>query len=240
MDKSSVQIGPVSKDLLYIKVADAIFEFAKANHLKAGDKLPSERELAKMFQTGRNSVREAMRVLENRGMIEVKTGLGTFLKEPLNEADSIQLKLVKENFFEIQELKVSLEYMAARKAIRLASEESKKKLLSLAEEMMELYEKNEYSDEVDHRFHMQMMEMAENQTVAQMVDKLRLDVFNSYWEELDYDPENWLKTVPYHLELAKAFQKNDEKKAIEAIEAINQVSQEVLKMVSLKKKNESL
>ena len=113
--KNTVQIGPVSKDLLYIKVADAIFDYAKANELQAGDKLPSERELAKMFQTGRNSVREAMRVLENRGMIEVKTGLGTFLKEPPEENSSVQLKLMKKNLFELQELKSNVRTYGCQK-----------------------------------------------------------------------------------------------------------------------------
>ncbi|MCH1984034.1 GntR family transcriptional regulator [Ruminococcus sp. OA3] len=239
MKKNTVQIGPVSKDLLYIKVADAIFDYAKANQLQAGDKLPSERELAKMFQTGRNSVREAMRVLENRGMIEVKTGLGTFLKEPPEEISSVQLKLMKENLYEFQELKVTLEHMAVRKAIQSANLEGKQELLKLAEEMMELYDQDRYDDDLDHEFHMKLMELAENQTIAQIVNSLRIGIFQDYWNELEYDPYHWVKTVPDHLVLANAIIDKDEERAITAIDAIDGASTAVMKQAGMRRRSET-
>lgn len=238
MGKNIVQIGPVSKDLLYIKVADAIFDYAKANQLQAGDKLPSERELAKMFQTGRNSVREAMRVLENRGMIEVKTGLGTFLKEPPEENVSIQLKLIKKNFSELQELKVALEHMMIKNAIRSENHQGKEELLLLAQKMMKLYEEDKYDDQLDHEFHTKLMELGENQSAAQIVNSLRIEVFQDYWAELEYDPYNWVRTVPDHLVLAQAIIDKDEKKAIEAIDAIDSASTAVMRKAGIRKKED--
>ncbi len=75
---------PVSRELLYIKIVDAIHSYIRANDLQPGDRLPSERDMAEVFQTSRNSLREAIRVLENRGMIEVRTGLGTFLNRSIS------------------------------------------------------------------------------------------------------------------------------------------------------------
>ncbi|HJD13595.1 MAG TPA: GntR family transcriptional regulator [Candidatus Ruminococcus avistercoris] len=238
MGKNIVQIGPVSKDLLYIKVADAIFDYAKANQLQAGDKLPSERELAKMFQTGRNSVREAMRVLENRGMIEVKTGLGTFLKEPPEENVSIQLKLIKKNFSELQELKVALEHMMIKNAIRSENHQGKEELLLLAQKMMKLYEEDKYDDQLDHEFHTKLMELGENQSAAQIVNSLRIEVFQDYWAELEYDPYNWVRTVPDHLTLARAILEKDEDRAIAAIDAIDNASIAVMRQAGMRKKED--
>lgn len=48
-------------------------------HLKAGDRLPPERELAQLFGVGRCTLREAVRVLESLGLVEVRAGEGTFL-----------------------------------------------------------------------------------------------------------------------------------------------------------------
>lgn len=239
MGKNIVQIGPVSKDLLYIKVADAIFDYAKANQLQAGDKLPSERELAKMFQTGRNSVREAMRVLENRGMIEVKTGLGTFLKEPPEENVSIQLKLIKKNFYELQEVKVALEHMMIKKAVCSDNLRGKEELLMMAQKMMKLYEENRYDDNLDHEFHTKLMELGENQAAAQIVNSLRIEVFQDYWDELEYDPDNWVRTVPDHLILARAIMDNDVNKAITAIDAIDSASTAVMRQAGMRKKEKS-
>jgi DNA-binding FadR family transcriptional regulator len=51
------------------------FEEALASGaLRAGDRLPAERELAERFQTSRTSVREAVRALENFGVVEVRRG----------------------------------------------------------------------------------------------------------------------------------------------------------------------
>lgn len=54
------------------------------NNLQPGDKLPSERDMAAMLKTSRNSVREALRILEDRGSIYVKTGSGVFINTPVH------------------------------------------------------------------------------------------------------------------------------------------------------------
>lgn len=76
-----IKVKPIQRDLLYTKIADAIMEYIKENDLKTGDRIPSERELAQEFNTSRNSVREALRVLENNGIIEVKMGKGAYITE---------------------------------------------------------------------------------------------------------------------------------------------------------------
>jgi GntR family transcriptional repressor for pyruvate dehydrogenase complex len=57
-------------------IADQIRELIYAKTLKPGDKLPSERELASQFNVGRISVREALRTLEQAGLILIKQGSG--------------------------------------------------------------------------------------------------------------------------------------------------------------------
>ena len=88
---------PISKDLLYMKIADAISDHIQKNDLKPGDKLPPERELAARFQTSRHSVREALRVLENQGVITSQMGSGTYVAR-IQKESSIYLDLVKVNY----------------------------------------------------------------------------------------------------------------------------------------------
>lgn len=57
-------------------VVDQIEEAILSGQLQPGDTLPSERDLKDMFQTSRGTLREALRVLEQKGLIEIKLGVG--------------------------------------------------------------------------------------------------------------------------------------------------------------------
>src|SRR2546430_11203552 len=54
--------------------------------LKSGDQLPPERDLAEKFVVSRTSVREALRALESLGLVEIRPGEGTFIREVSVEA----------------------------------------------------------------------------------------------------------------------------------------------------------
>lgn len=66
---------------VYIEIVDHLRRIIDEDGLTAGDKLPSERELAERLKVGRSSVREALRSLELLGLIETRRGEGTFLKD---------------------------------------------------------------------------------------------------------------------------------------------------------------
>lgn len=83
----AVSMSPKQK--VYQDILNVIREFIKENGLQAGDKLPSERELAGKLQASRSSVREALRSMELLGLIEVKHGEGTFISvyRPLHSVE---------------------------------------------------------------------------------------------------------------------------------------------------------
>ncbi|MBC2768192.1 MAG: FadR family transcriptional regulator [Desulfosarcina sp.] len=61
---------------IFQDVVEQIQEAIIEGHLKVGDRLPAERELKEMLQTSRSTLREALRVLEQKGLIEIKLGMG--------------------------------------------------------------------------------------------------------------------------------------------------------------------
>jgi GntR family transcriptional repressor for pyruvate dehydrogenase complex len=69
------------RDKLYKQVADRIQQLILAQSLRPGDKLPGERELAEQMDVSRTVVREALRVLSDRGLVKVKSGCGTYIRE---------------------------------------------------------------------------------------------------------------------------------------------------------------
>src|ERR1043166_7596037 len=71
----------IRKTRIYEEVVNQIHDLLREGSFKAGDQLPSERELAETFKVSRTSVREALRALEAQGLIESRTGAGNFIAE---------------------------------------------------------------------------------------------------------------------------------------------------------------
>ncbi|MFZ7124958.1 MAG: FadR/GntR family transcriptional regulator [Desulfobacterales bacterium] len=61
---------------IFQDVVDQIQEAILSGRLKPGDTLPSERDLKEQFQTSRGTLREALRVLEQKGLVEIRVGVG--------------------------------------------------------------------------------------------------------------------------------------------------------------------
>ncbi len=74
-------IAPLKKVKITDEVTEALEHIIIDNDLKAGDKLPSQAEISEKLQVGTRSVREAIRSLESRGMVETIQGKGVFIKE---------------------------------------------------------------------------------------------------------------------------------------------------------------
>jgi GntR family transcriptional regulator, transcriptional repressor for pyruvate dehydrogenase complex len=74
LKKNDLSYKPLSAKRTFKEIANQIRESIYSNKLKPGDKLPTEREMAEQFQVGRVSVREALRMLEQAGLIVIKQG----------------------------------------------------------------------------------------------------------------------------------------------------------------------
>jgi GntR family transcriptional repressor for pyruvate dehydrogenase complex len=109
--------------------------------LSPGDRLPAERELAEQFGASRTSVREALRVLEALGVVQVKPGAdnGAFLlAEPgraFRDLLQYQLALRHIDIASLVEFRIVIESWAARSAAARASEDSLQNLDELIELM---------------------------------------------------------------------------------------------------------
>ena len=117
---------PIKKKRIYEYVIERVKVAIETGELKPGDKLPSEREMAKMLNVSRAAIREALSVMETAGMLEIKTGIGVFLIEDHleNLIDRINILLVSKGFqiVEVLELRQGIESQAAYLAAQRATE----------------------------------------------------------------------------------------------------------------------
>jgi GntR family transcriptional regulator, transcriptional repressor for pyruvate dehydrogenase complex len=116
------------------QIYDAIFN----NQLKSGDRLPSERELASMFQVSRTTIREAIRVLEAEQVVEVKRGVngGICIIEPkpdqLGRSLETLLHFRGATFDELAEFRTDFEGKNAYLAAIRATEEQIESIIHIA------------------------------------------------------------------------------------------------------------
>lgn len=235
MGKSNIGFQPIHRDLLYTKIADAIMQYIKDNHLKNGDKIPSERVLAQEFNTSRNSVREALRVLERDNIIEVKMGKGAFITSEKTE-DSFYLKLWKVNYYELLEIKRILELHIIRE---LCGKLDKGQIESLEEPLIRMENGAEmglFLQKEDFIFHSRLRKIYGNNTLEQILDNL-IKALDMSGEEVSGAASIWRQTVPYHRAILDAMVEDKPFQAEEAHRTIHLIDKEVWELQKNNKEN---
>ncbi len=159
-------------------VADQILGLIEEGSLKIGERLPGERELVEQLDVGRASVREALRILEARGVIEVRPGKGAFVvgmpAEATGTEESLRLwfKEHEAEVFDMLEVRSALErkaaYLAASRA-DAAQIGGMNETLDRASEIAESGQLGRLS-ELDRKFHQQLAAASGNALLAKLVD----------------------------------------------------------------------
>jgi GntR family transcriptional regulator, transcriptional repressor for pyruvate dehydrogenase complex len=148
------------KERLYQEIVDQIQQQILSGALKPGDQIPAERDLAERFGVSRTAVREAIKSLTEKGLIEVFVGRGTFVTNlsPDRVVESITLLLRNElhNVASIQEARELLEVPTARLAASRRSEAHVERLRAIASEMEEERAMSPRLVDIDTEFHVEV------------------------------------------------------------------------------------
>lgn len=122
-----MKFKPIKSSYIYESVINQILDMLKTGEIKAGDKLPSERDLSKKLCIGRSSLREALRILESKGIIISKQGNGRFIREPRDSdifnSENIILTLEKSSIFDLLEARETFEIKIVELAAKRATDE---------------------------------------------------------------------------------------------------------------------
>lgn len=212
---------------LYTRLADEIFNYIKRNHIKNGERIPSERKLAELFSSSRATVREAIRILENKGIIEIQIGNGMYLREDLNQ-DLYRIELWKTDYMEILEVKMLLEGKIIKELCNYLPIEN---LLGIEEALGKLeqgYEYGIFDLEADHLFHRRLRQCSHNKTLIQLADNLTVKL-DEYGNRIDPTRKIWFDTIPLHREMMNGIRNHDYQKAWEAYMMIYDMDKKILR-----------
>ena len=137
-----------------------------------GDKLPNENDLSKELDISRTTLREAIRILVTNGILEIKRGVGTFVRgdisvEKLNELNS--LSSAKVNAKDLYEMRLIFEPEAAYLATLRATDDEIKKIINLGKEIEDKIIKGEDRTEVEQEFHRSIAKATHNEFMNKLM-----------------------------------------------------------------------
>src|SRR5215475_10006899 len=154
---ASLEIRHVRKTRVYHEIVDQIKDLISKGRIKPGDRLPPERELAELFKASRNSVRDAIRVLEQMGLIESRQGDGTYVRsvspEELAEPLALMLLQSRTQMRELWEVRRVLEPALAEFAASRITDEELDELETILEAQRRKVEAGYIPLEEDTAFH---------------------------------------------------------------------------------------
>jgi DNA-binding FadR family transcriptional regulator len=182
-----------------------------SGEIKPGDRLPSERQLQILFKTGRGIIREAMRILRQKDLVEIKKGAkgGAFVKHieerNLNESLALFLKQHSINPESIIEFRESVDRTIIVLAITRGSKSDREELLQKAREFHKYVSSPESDREkisdMDRELNTLLAKLTKNPVFEWVMNALQLG-FSSYdqilYEDFDYRVKtaaNWADTA---------------------------------------------
>lgn len=163
---------PIRTGSIVRKVLMQIEEALLNKELKPGDCLPSESELVRNLGVGKSSIREAVKMLEALGVVEVRQGGGTFIRKSPS-AENINplvfaLLLEQSDSSDIIELRAMFEPAYTLLAMNNATQEDREKIGETIKRFEERIKKGEQDEEDDLAFHRAILESTHNPFVIRI------------------------------------------------------------------------
>lgn len=162
---------------LHTEIVERIRTLIHENELLPGSRLPAERKLAQSFGVSRNSVREAIKQLEEGGILESRTGAGTYVavgdKKILIRALARELERGKTRIREIFEIRTLLEPQIAGLAAARITRSQIGKLQHIIEKQKLAVGDIKKFTSLDTRFHTLLVQAAGNEVLEQVMLTLR-------------------------------------------------------------------
>ncbi len=164
---------PIKTKKIYEEIMEQIRRMITQGDLQPGDKLPAERELAETLGVSRTSVREALTALGALGLIEVRSGEGTFIRrsndletfEPL----SVLLAVERNPGVQLMEVRRILETECAALAAKRATPADLEKI-EAAFQTMKNADSIQAAVEADLRFHYTIAEATKNTVLLRIMN----------------------------------------------------------------------
>ena len=159
--------------LLVEQVEDQLYHYILDTPLEPGSKLPNEFKLGERFGVGRSTIREAVKLLVSKGILEVRRGSGTYVVTMTKGlSDPLGLRAVKDKTrlaFDLVNVRLMLEPGIAAMAAQNATAEDIERMRRLCERVEEKIQDGRPYIEDDIALHTCIAESSKNAVVGQLI-----------------------------------------------------------------------
>ncbi len=189
--------------------------------LQAGTQLPPEKEFMKQLGVSRPTLRETLHRMVGDGLIEIRPGLGTFVKTPSTttaiHADVVTHLLSSEDLHEIQEVREILEPEVTAMAAKNASENDLNELEKILKDMADTVRDGHSTFDLAWAFHLCVARKSGNSAMAKIVEIIHemIKISQKPLYDQDFDGQ---KEVQDHKELLRVIKEGNPEKARVAME----------------------
>jgi len=171
------------KKSLSQQAADEIYErIISENIFQPGDKLPNENELSQELGVSRTTLREAIRFLVARGILEVHRGKGTFIAKDAKTANDFgfrNLERIRIGLKDLYEMRLMFEPQVAVLACRRATDQELERIYSLGEDVERVIRNGEDRTESDQAFHRAIVMASHNDFMIRLIPLINRAVSES-------------------------------------------------------------
>jgi len=191
------------------EVYDQLLSLISNGKLKPGERLPPERVLARDLKVSRQSIREALKRAESKGLVKVRQGEGTFILSAASHLiESPFLTLMTEEvekIYEFIEIRKLIEVWCAKKAAEFITAKELKKMEKALSEMEKLINSREILGKPDIDFHIAIAEASHNTLMVHMMTTIK-QIFLSMFKISNFirRPEKNKILIKQHQEIYEA------------------------------------
>jgi GntR family transcriptional regulator, transcriptional repressor for pyruvate dehydrogenase complex len=202
-------------------IVDQIRLLIRSGQLTAGDRLPSERELCERFGVSRVTVREALRVLEANGLVDIRVGArgGAFVTAPssrmVGEGIADLLSLSSLSALEVTEARMIFELGLVPLACERATEEDIAALYEICDRSSAALESDDYPLTLSAEWHSRFAFCTHNRAIALLAESLHDPMIRSLQEARSTVPAHGRLGVEEHRALVDAVAERDVERATE-------------------------
>lgn len=205
---------------VYFLVIEYIKELVKKGDVKFGGKIPSERELMSTLGLSRNSIREALRTLENMGLLECRQGQGNFLVnhvgQSLSSLFSLLLFMKESNYVEISQLRRFIEIGAFLLAVKNPDQKDREELKEILDKIDQCQDQEKVK--LDKQFHDHLILISGNHLLVllnEALSELFETMISDYTQHITQ--KNWDRLLACHRRVYDCLEKNDVQEGMKAI-----------------------